>query len=189
MYQMLNNRNFLDLKDLFNFIEIQMVIIFVILVVFKYYFIFQVLFCNFFKSLLCGEVYVVMLQFINIGISFLYKLKLVIFISEFIILGGYGEFFKFFCVYQSVSEVSGEEIKCCCNIKDKVFSVMDISLFNRIFQLKNTVSVFVWVRGNDIGGVYDVYFMFYYEFVTINISKVRLVSNLMRFVLFFRFDR
>lgn len=159
------------------------------LVVFKYNFIFQVSFCNFPKSLLCGEVHAVMLQFTNIGTSPLHKLKLATSTPEFITLGGHGELPKFPCVYQSVSEVSSEETKCCCNTKDKVSSVMDIPLPNRTLQPKNTVSVPAWVRGNDIGGVHDVHFMFYYEPVTTNTPKVRSVNNSVRFVLFFRFDR
>lgn len=133
----------------------------------------QVSFCNFPKSLLCGEVHAVMLQFTNIGTSPLHKLKLATSTPEFITLGGHGELPKFPCVYQSVSEVSGEETKCCCNTKDKVSSVMDIPLPNRTLQPKNTVSVPAWVRGNDIGGVHDVHFMFYYEPVTTNTPKVR----------------
>ncbi|XP_048756768.2 trafficking protein particle complex subunit 8-like isoform X4 [Ostrea edulis] len=132
----------------------------------------QVSFCNFPKSLLCGEVHAVMLQFTNIGTSPLHKLKLASSTPEFITLGGQGELPKFPCVYQTTSEVSSDETKCYCNTKDRVTNVMDIPLPNRTLQPKNTVSVPAWVRGNDIGGVHDVHFMFYYQPVT-NSPKVR----------------
>ncbi|XP_061162581.1 trafficking protein particle complex subunit 8-like isoform X1 [Saccostrea echinata] len=126
----------------------------------------QVSFCNFPKSLLCGEVHAVMLQFTNIGTSPLHKLKLASSTPEFITLGDHGELPKFPCVYQTKNEVPSEETKCYCNTKDKVCNVMDIPLPNRTLQPKSTVSVPAWVRGNDIGGVHDVHFMFYYEPVT-----------------------
>ena len=133
---------------------------------------FQVSFCNFPKSLLCGEVQAVMFQFTNIGTSPLHKLKLATCTPEFITLGNHGELPKFPCVYQTSSDVSGQETKSDCNKRDKLSNVMDIPLPNRTLQPKSTVSVPAWVRGNDIGGVHDVHFMFYYEPVT-NSPKAR----------------
>ncbi|KAK3085582.1 hypothetical protein FSP39_005648 [Pinctada imbricata] len=125
----------------------------------------QVTFCNFPGTLLCGEVHAVMLQFTNIGSSPLHKLKLASTNPEFITLGGHGEPPKFPSVYQNSLDVPNYDSCSCRTSKDKnsTKSVVDIDLPNGILQPKCTISIPAWVRGNDIGGIHDVHFMFYYE--------------------------
>ena len=130
---------------------------------------FQVSFCNFPRSLLCGEIHAVMLQFTNIGSSPLHKLKVASTQPEFFTLGGKnGQLPKFPCVYQTVDEVPNSDSnnsKCQSVSKDTVHlsRVVDIELPANMLQPKSTLSIPVWIRGNDIGGIHDIHFMFYYQ--------------------------
>lgn len=138
--------------------------------------IFQVSFCNFPRTLLCGEVHAVMLQFTNIGSSALHNLKVTSTNPEFFTFGCHGDLPKFPSVYQTVSEVPNSDKNCTCSSILKsdgnVSRVVDISLTNNSLQPKNTVSVPAWIRGNDIGGVHEIHFTFYYEPVQ-NLPKAR----------------
>lgn len=125
----------------------------------------QVSFCNFPQTLLCGEVHAIMLQFTNIGSSPLHKLKVGSSNPEFFTLGSHGETPKFPSVYQVTSEVPNLNLSCEFNSKvtNDVSCVVDINIPNGVLQPKNTLSVPAWIRGNDIGGVHETHFMFYYE--------------------------
>ncbi|XP_076111682.1 trafficking protein particle complex subunit 8-like isoform X2 [Mytilus galloprovincialis] len=125
----------------------------------------QVSFCNFPQTLLCGEVHAIMLQFTNIGSSPLHKLKVGSSSPEFFTLGSHGEIPKFPTVYQESSEVPNKSSSCEFNSKMTNIKscVVDIALPNGVLQPKNTLSVPAWIRGNDIGGVHETHFMFYYE--------------------------
>jgi hypothetical protein len=125
----------------------------------------QVSFCNFPQTLLCGEVHAIMLQFTNIGSSPLHKLKVGSSNPEFFTLGSHGEIPKFPSVYQVTSEVpnSSSSSDFISKVTNDISCVIDINLPNGVLQPKNTLSVPAWIRGNDIGGVHEAHFMFYYE--------------------------
>ncbi|KAJ8303460.1 hypothetical protein KUTeg_019856 [Tegillarca granosa] len=127
----------------------------------------QVSFCNFPRTLLCGEVHAIMLQFTNIGSSALHNLKVTSTNPEFFTFGCHGDLPKFPSVYQTVSDVPNSDKNCTCSSILKsdinISHVVDISLTNNSLQPKNTVSVPAWIRGNDIGGIHEIHFTFYYE--------------------------
>lgn len=125
----------------------------------------QVSFCQFPQTLLCGEVHAIMLQFTNIGSSPLHKLKVGSSNPEFFTLGSHGEMPKFPSVYQDTTNVPKSSSSCEYNsiVNSEVSCVVDIALPNGVLQPKNTLSVPAWIRGNDIGGVHEAHFMFYYE--------------------------
>ncbi|XP_060083234.1 trafficking protein particle complex subunit 8-like [Ylistrum balloti] len=127
----------------------------------------QVSFCNFPRTLLCGEVHAVMLQFTNVGSSPLHKLKVASTCPEFFTLGCHGQLPKFPCVYQSAMDVGVSDSECMCNSISKdsvnVTRVVDIDLPSGTLQPKSTISIPAWIRGNDIGGIHEIHFMFYYE--------------------------
>lgn len=125
----------------------------------------QVSFCQFPLTLLCGEVHAIMLQFTNIGSSPLHKLKVGSSNPEFFTLGSHGEMPKFPSVYQETANVPNSSSTCeySSKVTSDVSCVVDIALPNGVLQPKNTLSVPAWIRGNDIGGVHEAHFMFYYE--------------------------
>jgi hypothetical protein len=47
--------------------------------------------------------------------------------------------------------------------KVKVSRVLSIPIADGILRPKSTVSVPAWIRGNDIGGMHEIDFVFYYE--------------------------
>ena len=51
-------------------------------------------------------------------------------------------------------------------------SVVNIPVPNAVLKPGEVVSVPLWLRGNDIGGVHEVDFLFYYEPVNVQ-SKIR----------------
>ena len=67
--------------------------------------IFQVSFCNFPRTLLCGEVHGVMLQLTNVGSSPLHKLQVTSTSPEYFTLGCHGQLCKFPCVYQTTLDL------------------------------------------------------------------------------------
>lgn len=141
----------------------------------------QVTFCNFPKMLLCGEVHPVTLQFTNVGSSPLHKLKITSTNPEFYTFGCHGDLPMFPCIYQTKTEVKEDQTNshtsvCLENVT--VSSVLDISLPSGTLQPKSTVSVPAWIRGNDIGGIHEIDFIFYYEPVQEN-TKIRLVLNIL----------
>lgn len=127
----------------------------------------QVSFCNFPRTLLCGEVHAVMLQFTNVGSSPLHRLKVASTCPAFFTLGCHGQLPKFPCVYQTNLDMALSDGECLCNSVSKdsvnVTHVVDIVLPSGTLQPKSTISIPAWIRGNDIGGIHEIHFMFYYE--------------------------
>lgn len=81
------------------------------------------------------------------------------------------------CIYQTKTEVKEHQSNShssVCPGSVTVSSVLDISLPSGTLQPKSTVSVPAWIRGNDIGGIHEINFTFYYEPVQEN-TKNRLV--------------
>ena len=138
--------------------------------------IFQASFVNFPKTLLCGEVHPVTLNFTNTGSSPLRNLKVALSNPKFFTLGDHSDIPKFSGVYHIENAPS---FNCSlCTPADKDFSklsrVMDISIPGGTLHPNSTVTVLAWVRGNDIGGIHEVNFLFYYEPAQ-QMPKVRLV--------------
>ena len=132
---------------------------------------------NFPKTLLCGEVHPVSLNFTNTGSVPLHNLKVALNNPKFFTLGGVNtDIPKFSGVYHIESQSSNCRT---CASADKDFSqlsrVMDINIPSGTLHPKSTVTVPAWVRGNDIGGIHEVNFLFYYEPAQ-QMPKIRYVS-------------
>ncbi|ESO86902.1 hypothetical protein LOTGIDRAFT_202689, partial [Lottia gigantea] len=125
----------------------------------------EVNFCDFPETLLCGEVHCIELEFTNSGRSPLQKLQLTSSQPEFCTFGVGSDLPKYPYVYQQ-RDVKGESLQCDnVNLKDyfHVSNVLDIPLSDNILKPGETLSIPMWVRGSDIGGVHEVDFLFYYE--------------------------
>ncbi|KAK3581188.1 hypothetical protein CHS0354_024722 [Potamilus streckersoni] len=137
----------------------------------------QVSFSNFPKSLLCGEVHPIVVYFTNSGSSPLHRLKVACSNPKFFTLSSHGESPKFAGVYHTDNITDGinrTHFTTTLNCKDagNVNRVVDISIPNGILQPKSTISIPAWIRGDDIGGIHEVDFLFYYEPVQ-KMSKIR----------------
>ena len=120
---------------------------------------------NFPKTLLCGEVHPVSLNFTNMGSSPLHNLKVALSNPKFFTLGDHSDIPKFSGVYHIDNNKSSNCQSCTSADKDftRLSRVMDINIPGGTLHPKNTVTVPAWVRGNDIGGIHEVNFLFYYE--------------------------
>ena len=129
--------------------------------------IFQASFVNFPKTLLCGEVHPVTLNFTNTGSSPLRNLKVALSNPKFFTLGDHSDIPKFSGVYH-IEKFNEASSNCnLCTSADKDFSslsrVMDINIPGGVLHPNTSATVLAWVRGNDIGGIHEVNFLFYYE--------------------------
>lgn len=125
----------------------------------------QASFVNFPKTLLCGEVHPVSLNFTNMGSSPLHNLKVALSNPKFFTLGDHSDIPKFSGVYHIDNNKSSNCQSCTSADKDftRLSRVMDINIPGGTLHPKSTVTVPAWVRGNDIGGIHEVNFLFYYE--------------------------
>ncbi|KAK7505350.1 hypothetical protein BaRGS_00003512 [Batillaria attramentaria] len=132
----------------------------------------NVAFCDFPEALLCGEVHCVEVEFSNTGTVPLRNLR---------VSASNPHFFTFGCgpetelpKYPYTYQMRGGEIQ-----QSRTVSIDDRQAFLNLPQVTcipcpgdgvlhpgQTVSLPVWLRGNDIGGVHEVDFLFYYEPVT-----------------------
>ncbi|XP_050396209.1 trafficking protein particle complex subunit 8 isoform X1 [Patella vulgata] len=134
----------------------------------------QVNFCDFPDALLCGEVHCIEIEFTNCGRSPLRTLKLTTSHPEFCTFGVGSDLPKYPYVYQQRS--SKTDTSMCDKIDKKDFfnvsNVLDILLSDNVLKPGETISLPMWLRGNDIGGVHEVDFLFYYEPLT-HQSKIK----------------
>ena len=134
---------------------------------------------NFPKTLLCGEVHPVSINFTNTGSSSLHHLKVALSNPKFFTLGSdHSDIPKFSGVYHVENSQSSNCRMCASADKDftKLSRVMDIDIPGGTLNPQHTVTVPAWVRGNDIGGIHEVNFLFYYEPAQ-QMPKVRYVKH------------
>lgn len=133
----------------------------------------NVSFCDFPEALLCGEVHCVEVQFFNVGTVPLRNLRVAASNPDFFTFGcgPSMELPKYPYTYQMHS---GDDVQHSRILSiDSRQSFLSLPQVTRIpfpgdgtLQPGQTLSVPVWLRGNDIGGVHEVDFLFYYEPVT-----------------------
>lgn len=124
---------------------------------------FQVSFCDFPDSLLCGEVHCIEMEVRNTGRSPLHQLKVTSTHPDFFTFGCSQDLPKYPYVYQTRSvdsDISNPIDSCSVR---SVPDVIDIPIEGNILRPGDTRSLPMWLRGNDIGGVHEVDFLFYYE--------------------------
>ena len=117
---------------------------------------------NFPKTLLCGEVQLVTLTFTNTGSTPLHKLKVASSNPKYCVLGTYSDNTMPTSVYKSLSGCASRQNIC---EDSAVKRVTDINIPGGSLQPNTSFSLPLWVRGNDIGGIHEVDFLFYYEAV------------------------
>ncbi|XP_052816266.1 trafficking protein particle complex subunit 8-like isoform X2 [Mya arenaria] len=122
----------------------------------------QVSFLNFPKTLLCGEVHPVTVTFTNVGSTPLHRLKLATSNPKYLVLGLNTDIRTSTSVYTSSSDCN--ETSSCVNCDPcAVKRVIDIDIPEGVLHPNSSISLPLWVRGNDIGGVHEVDLLFYYE--------------------------
>ncbi|CAG5114906.1 unnamed protein product [Candidula unifasciata] len=129
----------------------------------------EVVFCDFPENVLCGEVQCIEIEFTNVGKSSLKSLKVISTHPRFFTFGRDSELPKYPYVYQMrtsqctslsstlTSTVTGKEEFL------KFPDVLHIPLPKGELRPGEKVSIPMWLRGDDIGGIHEVDFMFYYE--------------------------
>ncbi|XP_041376116.1 trafficking protein particle complex subunit 8-like isoform X2 [Gigantopelta aegis] len=134
----------------------------------------EVNFCDFPDSLLCGEVHCIEIEITNSGRSPLHRLKVTSSDPTFFTFGSGRDLPKYPYVYQmkSVDRLDTSAVESSICDTNSRNTVVNIPLPNAVLKPGEVVSVPLWLRGNDIGGVHEVDFLFYYEPVNIQ-SKVR----------------
>ncbi|XP_071092381.1 trafficking protein particle complex subunit 8-like isoform X2 [Haliotis cracherodii] len=123
----------------------------------------EVSFCDFPDSLLCGEVHCIEMEVRNTGRSPLHQLKVTSTHPDFFTFGCSQDLPKYPYVYQTRSvdsDISNPIDSCSVR---SVPDVIDIPIEGNILRPGDTRSLPMWLRGNDIGGVHEVDFLFYYE--------------------------
>ncbi|XP_025115248.1 trafficking protein particle complex subunit 8-like isoform X3 [Pomacea canaliculata] len=129
----------------------------------------NVMFCEFPDALLCGEVHCVEVEFSNIGKVPLRNLRVVSSLASFFTFGcgKESELPKYPYTYQMRNgEVQQNRVDHINHCKEYMHftEVARIPLpGDGMLGPGQTVLLPVWLRGNDIGGVHEVDFVFYYE--------------------------
>lgn len=129
----------------------------------------QVAFCDFPENLLCGEVQCIEIELTNAGRSSLQSLRVTSSHPRFFTFGRNSDLPKYPYIYQMRgSQCSSISATLTSTVpgKDEFLvlpDVLDIPLPNDVLKPGETVSLPMWVRGNDIGGIHEVDFLFYYE--------------------------
>lgn len=98
--------------------------------------------------------------FTNQGSSPLHKLKVASSNPKCFVLGSSLDRPHSNTVY-NISDKSSDSISVNCDFSVK--RVLDIVIPDGVLHSKSTMSVQLWIRGNDIGGNHQVDFLFYYE--------------------------
>ncbi|XP_052230198.1 trafficking protein particle complex subunit 8-like isoform X4 [Dreissena polymorpha] len=122
----------------------------------------QVSFTNFPKTLLCGEVHLVTVTFTNTGSIPLQKLKLASTNPKYFVLGRSEDLKLPANVYSISSNLKDNSAFVTCD-RNSVKHVCDIDIPNGVLHQASSVSLPLWIRGNDIGGVHEVDLLFYYQ--------------------------
>lgn len=102
------------------------------------------------------------LSFTNTGSTPLHRLKVASSNPKYFVLGDYTDNDMPSSVYKAVSASRSSEVICD---DSAVKRVMDINIPGGSLHPNTSFSVPLWVRGNDIGGMHEVDFLFYYEAV------------------------
>ncbi|XP_005105619.1 trafficking protein particle complex subunit 8 [Aplysia californica] len=129
----------------------------------------DVVFCDFPENLLCGEVQCIEIEFTNSGKSPLQNLRVTSSHPRFFTFGRNSELPKYPYVYQMrAPQCSSLSSTLTSTIPDRssflsLPDVLDIPLPKGALQPGDTLSLPLWLRGDDIGGVHEVDFLFYYE--------------------------
>ncbi|CAL1544174.1 unnamed protein product [Lymnaea stagnalis] len=144
----------------------------------------EVVFCDFPENLLCGEVQCLEIEFTNSGRSPLTALRVTSTHPRFLTFGRNSDLPKYPYIYQMrASQCSSLSSTLTSTVpgKDEFLNlpdVLDIPLPNGALQPGETVSLPMWLRGDDIGGIHEVDLLFYYEPVKHTSSvKHRLVRH------------
>ncbi|CAI9716399.1 particle complex subunit 8-like isoform X1 [Octopus vulgaris] len=120
------------------------------------------------ETLLCGEVQSITLKFCNDGTIPLKNLKVASNTPSFLALGtdvDLVDSVPFSSIYQTqgediCGEIPGNEPK---EVAMNGIIVIDIPIPNGILKPNFTMTVPMWIRGNDVAGVHTINFLFYYE--------------------------
>ncbi|XP_045191789.2 trafficking protein particle complex subunit 8-like isoform X2 [Mercenaria mercenaria] len=120
----------------------------------------EVSFVDFPKTLLCGEVHPVTVYFTNKGSSPLHKLKVASSNPKCFVIGQNIDKQHSNSVYD-MTDTSSDSISVNCDVSVK--RVIDIEIPEGTLHSNSTMSIQLWIRGNDIGGNHQVDFLFYYE--------------------------
>lgn len=130
----------------------------------------QVNLCNFPQTLLCGEVHSILIEFSNQGSIPLKNLKVASNNPSFFTLGSPGDLLDPLhssTVYRSPEKGVYDEKPIAGSEPNEVAVngniVIDIPIPNGKLDPESTLKVPMWIRGNDIGGIHTVNFLFYYE--------------------------
>ncbi|KAI8746612.1 trafficking protein particle complex subunit 8 [Biomphalaria glabrata] len=129
----------------------------------------EVVFCDFPEHLLCGEVQCIEIKFTNIGRSPLTSLRVTSTHPRFFTFGSSAELPKYPYTFQMrASQCSSISSTLTSTLpgKDEFLSlpdVLDIPIVNGVLNPGESVSLPMWLRGDDIGGIHEVDFLFYYE--------------------------
>lgn len=129
----------------------------------------QVAFCDFPESLLCGEVRCIEIEFTNAGKSPLQSLRITSTHPRFFTFGRNSELPKYPYVYQMwASQCSSLSSTLTSTVtgREEFLSlpdVLNVPLPKGELNPGETVSLPMWLRGDDIGGIHEVDLMFYYE--------------------------
>lgn len=120
------------------------------------------------EILLCGEVQSITLKFCNDGTIPLKNLKIASNTPSFLALGtdvDLVDSVPFSSIYPTqeediCGEIPGSEPK---EVAVNGIIVIDIPIPNGILKPNFTMTVPMWIRGNDVAGVHTMNFLFYYE--------------------------
>ena len=109
------------------------------------------------------------MYFTNMGSNPLHKLKVASSNPKFFTLGLHSDKFNFDEVYVQETKLDKNKnsrdssvIQAKCDTRT-LSRVIDIDIPDGTLQPKQTMCVPLWIRGNDIGGIHEVDFLFYYE--------------------------